>query len=465
MGSGVGNTTVATTSAGARSAANSSVLSLAWMFPQPSQPAVDLNWGKEAELIIGREVGCSVHLPGNDVSRRHASLRKGDSGHSAEIVDLDSRNGVRVNGRRVFSASLHQGDVLRLGGWLGVVTGGAQAWKEIAPGLFGGATLQAALAPLQRAASSDLPIILEGETGTGKEVVTRSLHKWSGRSGPLVAVNCAALPEALAEGELFGYRRGAFTGADKPSPGFFRSAQGGTLLLDEVTDLPLVLQAKLLRVLEQHEVQPLGEPRPIPVDVRVVVAGQQSLLEASRQGHFRPDLLARLDGVTVHLPPLRSRREDVPPLFSHFLTELGQGCVPSVEVDFVERLCLHDWPFNVRELLLLVRRLMVLHAGESTWKASYLPARIGDLSGPRTTTTGIETLQPLSGPLVSAVKAGPVEPVELPALVTALRASGGNVARAAAILGISRQRAYRLMEGQAVDLEALRKQEPEEVGA
>ena len=137
-------------------------------------------------------------------------------------------------------------------------------------------------------------------------------------------------------------------------------------------------------MLEEHEVQPLGETRPIPIDVRVVVAGQQSLLEASRQGHFRPDLLARLDGVTVHLPPLRSRREDVPPLFSHFLTELGQGCVPSIEIDFVERLCLHDWPFNVRELLLLVRRLLVLHAGESTWKASYLPARIGDLSGPRT---------------------------------------------------------------------------------
>ena len=317
--------------------------------------------------------------------------------------------------------------------------------------------MQAALVPLQRAAASDLPIILEGETGTGKEVVTRSLHLWSGRSGPLVAVNCAARPEALAEGELFGYRRGAFTGADKPSQGFFRSAEGGTLLLDEVTDLPLSLQAKLLRVLEEHEVQPLGEIRPIPIDVRVVVAGQQSLLEASRRGHFRPDLLARLDGLTVHLPPLRSRREDVPPLFSHFLTALGQGCVPSIEIDFVERLCLHDWPFNVRELLLLVRRLLVLHAGESTWKASYLPARIGDLSVPRIAATS----QPLPRPQASVVKDGPVEPVELPALVTALRASGGNVARAAAMLGISRQRAYRLMEGQAVDLESFRNQEQE----
>jgi two-component system response regulator FlrC len=312
------------------------------------------------------------------------------------------------------------------------------------------------LAPLQRAGPSDLPIIIEGETGTGKEVVTRGVHKWSGRSGPLVAVNCAALPEALAEGELFGYRRGAFTGADRSSLGFFRSAERGTLLLDEVTDLPLPLQAKLLRVLEQHEVQPLGEPRPIPIDVRVVVACQQSLTVASRQGRFRPDLLARLDGLTVRLPPLRSRREDVPPLFSHFLTELGQGCVPAVEGDFVERLCLHDWPFNVRELLLLARRLMVLHGGESTLRTSYLPERIGDLSPPRTTPGAAEAARPSA---TSAVKAGPVEPVELPALVAALRTSGGNVSRAAAILGITRQRAYRLMDGKAVDLDALRNQE------
>ncbi len=462
MGSGAGNTTVATTSASSPSAVNSSDLVLAWMFPQPSQPAVGLYLADEGELVIGRDEGCAVHLPGNDVSRRHAALRREASGIGVEIVDLGSRNGVRVNGQQVPAAHLRRGDVVRLGGWLGVVTEAAGEWKEIAPGLFGGATLQSVLAPLRRAASSDLPIILEGETGTGKEVVARSLHKWSGRSGPLVAVNCAALPEALAEGELFGYRRGAFTGADKPSQGFFRSAESGTLLLDEVTELPLPLQAKLLRVLEEHEVQPLGETRPIPIDVRVVVAGQQSLLEASRQGHFRPDLLARLDGVTAHLPPLRSRREDVSPLFSHFLTELGQGTVPSVEADFIERLCLHDWPFNVRELLLLVRRLMVLHGGESTWKASHLPARIGDPSPTRA--AAAETSRPPPGPPGAAVKAEPVEPVELPALVAALRASGGNVARAAVMLGISRQRAYRLMEGQAVDLEGLRGQERKEAG-
>jgi two-component system response regulator FlrC len=308
--------------------------------------------------------------------------------------------------------------------------------------------LQAALAPLRRAAASDLPVILQGETGTGKEVVTRALHTWSGRPGPLVAVNCAALPEAMAEGELFGYRRGAFTGAERASVGFFRSADGGTLLLDEIAELPLALQAKLLRVLEQKEVQGLGEPRPVPIDVRVVVAGQQSLEDEVRQGHFRADLLARLDGLTVRLPPLRARREDVPGLFSHLLKELGQGQAPAVEHDLIERLCLHDWPFNVRELVLLVRRLLALHEPSWTLRASDLPAR-----------------------MAAAVAAAPVvpspaaEPVDLPALVTALRAAGGNVARAAATLGITRQRAYRLMEGQAVDLDSLRNEPEATAGA
>jgi DNA-binding NtrC family response regulator len=463
MVSRTGNTTLMPpTSPPARGAVDASELALVWMFPRPSEPAVSLRLDGNLERVIGREEECQIRLPGNDVSRRHASLRVDSSGSFVTIVDLGSRNGVHVNGHRVAASPLKAGDVVRLGGWLGVVTRAPGAWKEIAPGLLGGAALQTALAPLQRASASDLPIILEGETGTGKEVVTRAIHLWSGRSGPLVAVNCAAMPDALAEGELFGYRRGAFTGAERASPGFFRTADLGTLLLDEVTDLPLALQAKLLRVLEEREVQPLGEPRPIPVDVRVIVAGQQSLMEAVRQGRFRPDLLARLDGLTVKLPPLRNRREDVSPLFSHFLKEFGQGRTPAVEGDLLERLCLHDWPFNIRELVLLVRRLIVLHGGEPTLRASHLPERIGDPSVPVTANPGADAA-PSGRPAPPAPGhgAGPVgiEPVELPALVAALRASGGNVARAAAMLGITRQRAYRLMEGKAVDLEALRNHE------
>jgi len=459
MGSDVGNTTVAATSGEARGI-TAPDLALVWLFPRPSESAVSLRWEGPEERVIGREEGCAIRLLGIDVSRRHATLRRTGPEFGTELVDLGSRNGIHVNGCQVSAAYLKGGDVVRLGGWIGVVTDTPGVFKEIAPGLLGGAALQAALAPFGRAAASDLPIVIEGETGTGKEVVARGIHQWSGRAGPFVGVNCAALPEALAEGELFGYRRGAFTGADKASPGFFRSADRGTLLLDEVTDLPAALQAKLLRVLEEREVQPLGEARPVPIDVRVVAAGQVSLLEASRQGRFRPDLLARLDGVTVKLPPLRSRREDVPPLFSHFLAELGQGHAPAVDGDLVERLCLHDWPFNVRELLLLARRLVVLHGGESTLRALHLPDRMSGRPGPRTPTDGVQAKSSPASPPAAAASTAPAEPVELPALVTALRASSGNVARAAAMLGITRQRAYRLMDGKAIDLEGLRGQEP-----
>ncbi len=227
MSSVGGNTTV--TEAASAASVDSQEATLLWLFPRSSAP-VALHGGRKRELTIGRDEASAVCLTGNDVSRRHAVLHidpgSPDSpGSGVRIADLGSRNGVRVNGRPVSEAQIGVGDVVRLGGWVGVVAASAGAFTEIAPGLWGGATLQAALAPLRTAAASDLPIVLEGETGTGKELATRALHRWSGRSGPLSAVNCAALPEGLAEGELFGYRRGAFTGADRASAGFFRGAQ------------------------------------------------------------------------------------------------------------------------------------------------------------------------------------------------------------------------------------------------
>jgi transcriptional regulator of acetoin/glycerol metabolism len=429
-------------------------LFLVWLFPLSGRSPVSLAWSGEGELVIGRDAECAVCLSGSDVSRRHAALRHAGSQSKTAIVDLGSRNGVRVNGRPVSSVELGTGDVVRVGGWVGVVSAAPGELGEIAPGLWGGGALAAALASLQKAAASDLPIILEGETGTGKEVVARGLHHWSGRPGPLVAVNCAALPEGLAEGELFGYRRGAFTGADRSSAGLFRSAEGGTLLLDEVAELPLPLQAKLLRALEQKEVQPLGETRPVPIDVRIVVACQQPLMHEVRAGRFRADLVARLDGLTVHLPPLRQRKQDVLPLFSRLLGEVGHGRCPAVDSAFVERLCLHDWPFNVRELVLLARRLWALHGDEPTLLARHLPERIGEQPA-ASDQRGDET--PSADPAAAVAQA--TLPVDLAALMVALRASGGNVARASAMLGITRQRAYRLMDGQAVDLESLRKHE------
>jgi transcriptional regulator with GAF, ATPase, and Fis domain len=429
-------------------------LALVFVHPITSPEAsFPLDWKDPEPRLVGRDPASAVRLEGTDVSRRHASLQRGTDGELT-IVDLESRNGTQVNGASIRVKRLGLGDVLRIGGWVAVISEAPEPVAEIAPGLFGGGVLKRAIAALARAAPSDLPIVLEGETGTGKEVVARAIHAWSGRSGPFVAVNCAALPEGLAEAELFGYRRGAFTGADRASPGLFRSAAGGTLLLDEIQDLPLSLQAKLLRVLEQREVQPLGEPRPVAVDVRVVVAGQESLLSAVRERRFRADLLARVDGMSLRLPPLKARREDVPALFSRLWIALGDGTPPTLEFDFVERLCVHDWPLNVRELVLLVRRLLVFCAAEPSLRARHLPSRIGEGIGRPGSTRPSPEPTPGDKP---ADPGAAGERIELPELIAALRASEGNVARASTLLGITRQRAYRLIEGHSLDLEDLRK--------
>jgi transcriptional regulator with AAA-type ATPase domain len=420
----------------------SSALCLRWLFPKTDGPSLTLGPSSSAELFIGRDEDCAAQLSGQDVSRRHAAVRA--QGPHRVLVDLGSRNGTWVNGRPIKSIVLGAHDVVRIGGWVGVVTLGAVPLGSLAPNLYGGQALRDALEPAERAAPSDLPIILEGETGTGKEAVSRAIHAWSGRAGPFVAVNCAALPEALAEGELFGYRRGAFTGAEQANIGYFRAAQHGTLLLDEVCELPLALQAKLLRVLEQREVQPLGDPKPTKLDVRVLAAAQGRLAEEVEQGRFRADLFARLDGLTVRLPPLRARRGEIPYLFTRLLVEGAGGRPPTVDARVVERLCLYDWPFNVRELGLLVKRLLVLHGAEPTLKLKHLPERL---------LAGVE----LEEPRVDARAKDGADTPDFSKLLEALRACQGNVARAAQQIGVSRQRAYRMMQGRPeVDLEALR---------
>jgi len=218
-----------------------------------------------------------------------------------------------------------------------------------------------------------------------------------------------------------------------------------------VCDLPLALQAKLLRVLEEREVQPLGEAKPSKLDVRVLAAAQSSLSQAVERGQFRADLLARLDGLTATLPPLRERRAEVPYLFTRLLVSASGSRPPDVEARLVERLVLHDWPFNVRELGLLVKRLLVLHGAEGQLKAKHLPPRLRGEPVPAAQPVGVDVAR--DAPPAQAE----LEPPDLERLVEALRASNGNVARAAQTLGISRQKAYRMMQGRPdVDLDALR---------
>ena len=402
-----------------------------WVFPSEQLTVVT-----EKPKTLGRDSDCDTHLPSRETSRRHAEIRR--DGPFALIVDLQSRNGLFVNGQRTTQAFLKDNDVVRLGDWTGIVIAYHAevdySFRTVVPGWFGGHKLAAVVEPAQRVASSSLPVTIQGETGTGKEGLARAIHNWSGRQGQLVAVNCATIQPDLAEATLFGHRKGAFTGADRAALGYFRAANGGTLLLDEVVELPASVQAKLLRALEENAVVPVGETEPVRVDVRVLAAMQEPLAVAVRERRFRADLMARLEGLTVVLPPLRDRREDIAPLLLKLLHEMTGGSPPAVEARFIEQLLVYDWPLNVRELVHLARQLLTLHTGQPVIRRSFLPPRFQNASQPS---------EPVpQKPARNATQ----DEVAFDQLVAALRLHVGNVARAAASLGISRARAYRLLE-------------------
>jgi DNA-binding NtrC family response regulator len=284
------------------------------------------------------------------------------------------------------------------------------------------------LALVDRVAARDIAVLVTGESGTGKELIARRLHAHSPRAkGPFVAVNAAALPETLAESELFGAEKGAFTGADQAREGRFEEANGGTIFLDEVGELPAPLQAKLLRVLEERVVRRLGGSREIPVDVRLVAATNRDLTQESESGRFRQDLFFRLAVVVVNLSPLRERREDIPLLARHFAARLAarhRVPVPELTGDAVVALGAHPWPGNVRELRNVLERAVVVRGGE--------PIRAADLA--------LAPSPPTSTSLDRAHR-------EREALLSALRRTGGRREEAASLLGISvRTLYYRLKQ-------------------
>jgi transcriptional regulator with PAS, ATPase and Fis domain len=405
-------------------------LALRWVWPTPRWQRLQRD-----QLRIGRDDTADIRLDGPGVSRQHAEIYR--QGPLYVVRDLGSTNATWLGGRRVEHAPAEVGAVLRVGDWVGVFVRepeGAPEFAELAPELFGGAAMAELLAPLQRAAGSKLPVLLIGATGTGKERLARAAHHFSGRSGPFFAVNCAALPDQMAESELFGYRRGAFTGAERHHPGHFRSAQGGTLFLDEMPELSPALQAKLLRVLEDGLVMGLGESTPTLVDVRIVTASQKPLKELVASGRLRQDLAARLSGIELRIPSLKARRADIASLFTQFLGQATGGRLPSVEARLVEALCLHDWPENVRELQLVTQRLIAVHGHEPTLGRQHLPAEIAELNDdPRKPST--ESRPPRSR-----------SEHDLTRIREALASHRGNVSAAAQALGISRQRIYRLLE-------------------
>ncbi len=303
--------------------------------------------------------------------------------------------------------------------------------------------LRRAIEMLRRVAPTNATVLLTGESGTGKELFARALHNLSPRrGGPFVAINCAAVPETLLESELFGHVRGAFTGANVDAIGKFEAAGGGTLFLDEVAEMSPGLQAKLLRALQDGEIQPVGAPQPRKIDARVVCATNQRLDQRVAEGRFREDLYYRLNVVALRLAPLRERREDLPVLIRHFLRrdarELRRN-VTRFDREALQRLLRHDYPGNVRELHNAVRHAVLMAEGPSAGLRD-LP---GDLRGDAP--ADALPLVPRTAAELRRAKQRAREEVERAFVTEALRRSGGRLAQAARETGVHRTRLAQLV--------------------
>ena len=296
--------------------------------------------------------------------------------------------------------------------------------------------MQDVYALMQRAAESDITVLIQGESGTGKELVAKLIHYNSPRkTGPFVAVNCAAIPETLIESELFGHERGAFTGASTRRIGQFEHAQGGTVLLDEIGDMPIALQAKLLRVLEEREIQRVGGTATIPIDIRVIAATNRDLESAVKDGGFRADLFYRLDAFPLVIPPLREHREDIPLLVSHFLQDYAERADEStrgISPAALQTLLAYDWPGNVRELRNAIERALLLETTDRL-QVSNLPPQLSALV--TTPTDSEDSPHPLS-----------LQQAEQQAVVRALEASDWNITKAAQVLNVNRVTLYRKLK-------------------
>jgi two-component system response regulator GlrR len=289
--------------------------------------------------------------------------------------------------------------------------------------------MESLLAEVQLVASSDANVFIQGESGTGKELLARAIHKAGSRvDKPFVAINCAAIPEHLLESELFGHAKGAFTGAVSAQEGLLKSANGGTVFLDEIGDMPLALQAKLLRVLQEREIRPIGSSQMIPVDLRIISATHRDLDQAVAEGEFREDLIYRLNVVSLSIPPLKERKEDIPLLAHHFLEQQsGKKRAEAFTPEAMELLIANDWPGNVRQLVNVVEQCCVLCTTSLISPALVARALHNKLPGSDLTYANAK------------------QQFEREYLIRLLKITGGRVSDAARLAGRNRTEFYRLL--------------------
>jgi transcriptional regulator of acetoin/glycerol metabolism len=383
------------------------------------------------EFALGRSEGETllVESPDRWMSSHHAELQRDDKRWLLE--DAGSKNGTRVNGARVDRVALADGDLVELGHSFFSFREGLEpppppservpaALRTLLPGF------ETAVNRLIELAATTIPVVLRGESGTGKELAARALHALSGRAGELVAVNSGALPDSLIESELFGYKKGAFSGALEDRPGLVRSADRGTLFLDEIGDLPPPSQATLLRVLQESEVRPVGATRPVKVDLRVVAATHRDLERMAADGAFRADLLARLSGFVITLPPLRDRREDLGLLAAALLPPSARLSPTAARALFD-----HDWPANVRELGKCLVAAAVF-AGDGEIELEHLPPA-------------------LRGAAAEPAALSPDDARQRDALVASLREHRGNLSAVARAMGKARNQIQRWVRRYQLD--------------
>jgi len=413
-----------------------------------------LRTAEPSPILIGKSHTCGLRLTDEMVSQRHIAVEL--TGEGVRVTDLESTNGTMVNGVQIGEATLLGGERLQIGDTVISFEAAAETTEQPLPlatsfgRVLGASCAMRRLYPLcKRLAASHVPAVIEGETGTGKEVLAEALHEAGARTaGPFVVFDCTTVPRNLIDAALFGHERGAFTGATESRRGVFEQADGGTLLLDEIGDLELDMQSKLLRALERAEVQRVGSSRWTKVNVRVLAATRRDLDAEVQASRFRDDLFYRLAVARIEMPPLRRRVGDVELLARHFWSRMADEDV-APPATYLERLSRYGWPGNVRELKNTIARQIALGdlAGDAVGMPR-APSEVVEPGGDR-----LERIVALGLPFPRARRKA-IEEFDQLYLTRILEEHDGNIARAADAAGVAR-RYFRLLRARARDREAV----------